>query len=40
MKLLKFGNAVIENDYDRESFFKALADMFYFNDGEPDNDKK
>ena len=30
----------IEHDYDRESLFEALADMFYFDDGEPDNDKK
>ena len=30
---------VIEHDYDRESFFEALADMFYFDDGEPENDK-
>ena len=31
---------VIEHDYDRESFFEALADMFYFDHGEPDKDKK
>ena len=30
----------IKHDLDRESLFEALGDMFYFDDGEPDNDKK
>ena len=30
----------INHDLDRESLFEALADMFYFEDGEPDNGKK
>ena len=30
----------INHDLDRESLFEALGDMFFFNDGEPDNDKK
>lgn len=30
----------IEHDLDRESLFEAIADMFHFEDGEPENDKK
>ena len=30
----------IEHDLDRESFFEALGDMFFFDDGESYNDKK
>ena len=30
----------IKHNYDRESLFDTLTDMFYFDDGEMDNGKK